>query len=229
MPAPRSASARPGSSERGSAARLGPPLGLGALGDDAAVAAGRVERDRPRRARAGSGVRAPRSGRGCDRGRRRAPPAARCGRAGAGPAAPAATASETAAAVPHSRSSAGEPLLPGAGEHGADEVLARERDVERAAEVVQLLQPAQDLAGRRRRRGRSRGPGRARSARRSTPRASAASIRSENQRFRCSTDVVVGARRPVGPRRALDVHQHVAAAASRRRARTSPRRRRRCR
>ena len=38
-----------------------------------------------------------------------------------------------------------QPLLPGAGEDGADEVLARERDVERQPQLAQLAEAAQDL------------------------------------------------------------------------------------
>ena len=38
-----------------------------------------------------------------------------------------------------------QPLLPGPGQHGADEVLARERDVERQAQRAQLAEPPQDL------------------------------------------------------------------------------------
>ena len=38
-----------------------------------------------------------------------------------------------------------QPLLPGAGEDGADEVLARERDVERQPELAELAEPPQDL------------------------------------------------------------------------------------
>ena len=38
-----------------------------------------------------------------------------------------------------------QPLLPGAGQDGADEVLARERDVERQPERAQLAEPPQDL------------------------------------------------------------------------------------
>ena len=38
-----------------------------------------------------------------------------------------------------------QPLLPGAGEDGADEVLAGERDVERQAELAQLAEAPQDL------------------------------------------------------------------------------------
>ena len=59
--------------------------------------------------------------------------------------APSRTARATAATVPHSRSPARQPLLPGPGQHGADEVLARERDVERQAERAQLAEPPQDL------------------------------------------------------------------------------------
>ena len=134
----------PGRASSGSADRPRRALLLGALGDDPPVAPRRVDRDRPaRRARAGS-RRVP-SGRG-----RRSPPATRiaCSELRSWmrrTSAPSRTARATAATVPHSRSPAGQALLPGAGEHGADEVLARERDVERQAERAQLAEAAQDL------------------------------------------------------------------------------------
>ena len=74
-----------------------------------------------------------------------ASPAASCGRGCGGRRRRARTARATAATVPHSRSPRRPALLPGAGEHGADEVLARERDVERQAERAQLAEPPQDL------------------------------------------------------------------------------------
>ena len=142
--------------------------------------------------------------------------------------APSRTARATAATVPHSRSPGGQPLLPGPGQDGADEVLARERDVERQPQRAQLAEPPQDLqvlVGAEVEvesgvdgdllLGDPKLPGQLDSP--------------LEPGLEVVDDVVVLAPGPVDPRRSLDVHQHVAAAASRRPARTSPPSRRRCR
>ena len=56
-----------------------------------------------------------------------------------------ATASAVAAQVAHSRRAGRQALLPGAGQHRAEEVLAGERDEQRPAELAQLAQAPQDL------------------------------------------------------------------------------------
>ncbi len=104
-----------------------------------------------------------------------------------------------------------QPSLPGTGEDGADEVLARERDVERRPQLAQLAEPSQDLqvllggevevesgvdrdllladAKPQRRLDSPPEPG-----------------------LEVVDDVAVLARWPVDARRTLNVHQHVAAA-----------------
>ena len=59
--------------------------------------------------------------------------------------APSATASAAAASVACATLVAPHALLPGSGEHRADEVLAREREKDRPAEPAQLAEPPQDL------------------------------------------------------------------------------------
>ena len=146
-------------------------------------------------------------------GPRPASPAASSGRGCGGCRRRSRTASVTAATVPHSRSPGRQPLLPGPGEHGADEVLARERDVERQAE----------RAAARRAGAGSPGPARALRSKSSPGSIAICSSRDaqlprrstlpSNQRLQVVDDVAVVAPGPVDPRRPLDVHQHVAAAA----------------
>ena len=127
--------------------------------------------------------------------------------------APARTASAHGGDRPPLALARGQALLPGAGEHGADEVLARERDVERQAERRAARRAGAGSRGpARSSRSKSR-PGSIAICSSATPRASARSTRPPNQAFRWSTTSSYSRRRPVDPRRALDVHQHVAAAA----------------
>ena len=191
---------------------------LGALGDQPPVLAAGVERGSQATAASEAAARsqptAPRPSRRADRAPRSAAPGSALVVERGGLQAPPATASVAAAAVPHSRSPAGATVLPGAGEHRAEEVLARERDVDSG-------RPRSRSSPSRRRisrssatpRGRSRGPGRGRSAPRrlrapAPPRAARRTSASGARRRRRSR----GGR---GPRAAaLDVHDHQAAAAS---------------
>ena len=207
MPAARSASAKPGSSERGSAtgvasrssstlsATIRPSRRAGSIaiaqGVSSRLLAIRRSPDRrrdPHRLQRAAVVDAEDVGAGADgqRDGRDRPPLA-LGRR--------------------------QPLLPGAGEDGADEVLARERDVERQARARAARRAAAGSRGPARCSGRSRGRGRSRSAPRSTPRATARSTRPPNQALRCSTTSSYSGGGAVDPRRPLDVHQDVAAAA----------------
>ena len=239
MPPRRSASAKPGSSAAGSATGRARRSGLRALGDDPPVAPRRLDRDAHGfSSRLRRGLMPPAPMHDADsRPRRwadgRSAPATRiaCSELRSWmrrTSAPSRTASATAATVPHSRSPGGQPLLPGAGEDGADEVLARERDVERQPQRAQLAEPPQDLqvllgaevevesgVDRDLLLGDAKLPGQLDSP--------------LEPGLEVVDDVVVLAPGPVDPRRPLDVHQHVAAAARRRPARTSPPSRRRCR
>ena len=138
-----------GRARLGSGHGAGAAVRLGGLGDDPPVAARGVDRNGPRVLEQAAA-----------RHQAARPSAAAAGRE-ISPAtriacsddrswmrrtsAPSRTASATAATVPHSRSPGAQPLLPGPGQHRADEVLARERDVERQAQLAQLAEPAQDL------------------------------------------------------------------------------------
>ncbi len=128
--------------------------------------------------------------------------------------APSRTASATAATVPHSRSPGGSRSSQDPAEHGADEVLARERDVERQPQRPQLAEPPQDLqvlVGTEVEvesgvdgdllLGDAKLPSQLDSPLEPGP--------------EVVDDVAVLAPGPVDPRRPLDVHQHVAAAALR--------------
>ena len=127
--------------------------------------------------------------------------------------APARTASVAAATVPHSRSAAGSRSSQDPAEHRADEVLAR-RARRRAAGRARAARRA--AAG---------SPGPARAMRSKSSPGSIAICSSADTKLarpprpspRTTTSGARprrrSARRPVDPRRALDVHQHVAAAA----------------
>ena len=143
-----SAAASSGASEAGSATGSRRRAALDALGDQAAVDRARP-RSQPLPARRG--------------GARRA--SSRSTRLGASPRSPPRPAARRArsrswrrriSAPPRDRErrrrggrplalARRQPLLPGAGQHRAEEVLARERDEQRAAERAQLAEPAQDL------------------------------------------------------------------------------------
>ena len=125
--------------------------------------------------------------------------------------APPATASAVAAAVAHSRSAGGGPILPGARQDGAEEVLAREGDEQRAAELAQLPEAPQDLevvvdreVEVEARVQRDLLLGHAAGERRLDPLAEPA--------LQVGDWIPVARGLPIDARRALDVHQHVAAA-----------------
>ena len=105
-----------------------------------------------------------------------------------------------------------QPVLPGAGEDGADEVLARERDVERQPEIAELAEAPQDLevllgaeveveAGVDR------------DLLLADAKAAGPLDSPPEPGQEVLDDVAVIDRGPVDPRRSLDVHQDVAAAA----------------
>ncbi len=194
--------------------RLRGTLGLAALGDDPPVAPRRVDRDRPRGLQQALSHRwlrcryRQRAIRGDPRHTHRLQRAAvvDAQHVGAGPHRQRHRRDRPPLALARRQ-----PLLPRAGEHGADEVLARERDVQRQPQLAQLAEPAQHLqvlldgqveveprVDRDLLHLHSKPPGRLDSP--------------PQPRLKVVDDVAVGARGPVDPRRALDVHQHVAAA-----------------
>ena len=161
---------------------------LHALGDDAARRAGRVDRDRP-----GLSISDPRAGQaGHVSDLQRSPPATRIASSELRSwrrwmSAPPRDRERRRGDRPRSRSAGAEALLPGAGEHGADEVLARERDVERPAQRLAARRGGAGSRGPPRCSGRSRGRGRSRSAPRRPPAPARARPAPRTSAFRCST------------------------------------------